>query len=246
MNTKMRMVFACLFVATAHGLNGLWQTPQAAAGDCHDGLSCRACLAAGCGFFGSCLPSCDMIADVACYEGDAEKECAASEMSERDSKLCNDEGISSCEKCTAKKKADGTSCRWFAELESCMAEGGMLGPGDTACLPERRAAPKCPANCKVYFDGCNNCRCAPGGAMACTRRACIGEKERPYCREEADPEPELPRSAFVQCGGAAVPVEGSFCGRGGSRCGDGFYCHIHPADRWAVCCPDKIVGRDIV
>ena len=80
-----KVVVLPLLVGTAHGLNGLW--PEAvtkpvdsypgSSNDCHDGLSCRACLSAGCGFYGSCLPSCDMIADVACYEGDAEKRCAA-------------------------------------------------------------------------------------------------------------------------------------------------------------------------
>ena len=92
-----KVVVLPLLVATAHGLNGLWpeavtkpvESYPGSSDDCHDGLSCRACLTAGCGFFGSCLPSCDMIADVACYEGDAEKRCAAYEASQRDSKLCD-------------------------------------------------------------------------------------------------------------------------------------------------------------
>ena len=33
-------------------------------------------------------------------------------------------------------------------------------------------------------------------------------------------------------------VDAIFCGRGGSPCPDGFTCHIHPADFWAVCRPD--------
>ena len=50
------------------------------------------------------------------------------------------------------------------------------------------AAPTCPANCKLYFDGCNNCRCFPGGAMGCTRMACDPAKRmRPYCKEESAP-----------------------------------------------------------
>ena len=197
--TRMVMFrLAPLLLATAHGLNGLWQQAEAqpveaypgSSKDCHDGLSCRACLSAGCGYYGSCLPSCDMIADVACYEGDAERRCAAYESSQRDSKLC-DAASASCQVCTSKTKASGASCRWFADLGACMAEGGMVGPGETVCLqPERVhvAAPKCPANCKLYFDGCNNCRCAPGGAMACTKMACDPARTaRPYCKEESAP-----------------------------------------------------------
>ena len=172
-HNAMVLMLAPLLVATAQGLNGLWQQAEAqpveaypgSSKDCHDGLSCRACLSAGCGYYGSCLPSCDMIADVACYEGDAEKRCAAYESSQRDSKLCG-AASASCQVCTSKTKANGASCRWFAVLEACMAEGGMVGPGETVCLqPERVhvAAPKCPANCKLYFDGCNNCRCFPDG-----------------------------------------------------------------------------------
>ena len=180
-------------LAAAPGLNGLWQQdrPQPTENDCHDGLSCRACLSAGCGYFGSCLPSCDMIADVACYEGDAEKRCAAYESSQRDTKLCSATGgkQSSCEDCTSKTKADGTPCRWFANIEACYAEGGMAGPGETVCLqPERATAPKCPANCKLYFDGCNHCRCSPDGTMGCTRMACdVGRKTQPYCVKESAP-----------------------------------------------------------
>ena len=143
-----------LLVATAHGLNGLWpeavtkpvESYPGSSNDCHDGLSCRACLSAGCGFYGSCLPSCDMIADVACYEGDAEKQCAAYDASQHDSKLCDaaippasprgaapPEG--SCEACTSTIKGDGTPCRWFANIGACMAEGGFVGPGQTVCPP---------------------------------------------------------------------------------------------------------------
>ena len=141
----LRMLVAPLLVATAHGLNGLWQQAEAqpvesypgSSKDCHDGLSCRACLTAGCGYYGSCLPSCDMIADVACYEGDAEKRCAAYESSQRESKLC-EAASASCEVCTAKTKANGASCRWFADIGACMAEGGMIGPGESVCPQAER------------------------------------------------------------------------------------------------------------
>ena len=147
----LRMLVAPLLVATAHGLNGLWQQAEAqpvesypgSSKDCHDGLSCRACLTAGCGYYGSCLPSCDMIADVACYEGDAEKRCAAYESSQRESKLC-EAASASCEVCTAKTKANGASCRWFADIGACLAEGGMIGPGESVCPQASPPSPSPP------------------------------------------------------------------------------------------------------
>ena len=34
-----------------------------------------------------------------------------------------------------------------------------------------------------------------------------------------------------------------YCGRGGQPCPDRYTCLIHPADRYAVCCPDAGMGR---
>ena len=49
-------------------------------------------------------------------------------------------------------------------------------------------------------------------------------------------------TGLPQCSGLARPVAGPRCGRGGSGCGAGFYCDVHPADAWAVCCPDAPAG----
>ena len=46
---------------------------------------------------------------------------------------------------------------------------------------------------------------------------------------------ELPTDA-VKCHGAQ-PLKGYFFGRGGTACPEKYWCHIHPADRFAVCCP---------
>ena len=46
--------------------------------------------------------------------------------SSKDSKLCA-AASASCEVCTSKTKANGASCRWFAEDRACMAEGGSGG-----------------------------------------------------------------------------------------------------------------------
>ena len=42
-------------------------------------------------------------------------------------------------------------------------------------------------------------------------------------------------SYLLACNGSVMLPE-SNCGRGGSPCPRGYYCDIHPADRWAVCC----------
>ena len=70
--------------------------------------------------------------------------CAAYEATQRDSKLCEAAirpasprgaapSAGSCEACTSTIKADGTPCRWFADIGACMAEGGIVGPGQTVC-----------------------------------------------------------------------------------------------------------------
>ena len=49
-------------------------------------------------------------------------------------------------------------------------------------------------------------------------------------------------------GDSSLPEQSSsggykFCGRGPGReeCGRGFYCEIHPSDRYAICCPGKLL-----
>ena len=51
--------------------------------------------------------------------------------------------------------------------------------------------------------------------------------------------PGMVVNAGEPCGGKAKPLNGSFCGRGGTRCNSGYTCDIHPTDVWAVCCPDE-------
>lgn len=38
------------------------------------------------------------------------------------------------------------------------------------------------------------------------------------------------------------PLSDVFCGRGPNRqdCPSGYFCHVHPADAWAVCCPTAV------
>lgn len=50
-----------------------------------------------------------------------------------------------------------------------------------------------PADCTSFFDGCNNCRKAPGkGMAACTKKMCR-EYQKPFCRDSVlSPTPGVP------------------------------------------------------
>ncbi|MBP9668726.1 MAG: peptidoglycan-binding protein [Candidatus Pacebacteria bacterium] len=54
-------------------------------------------------------------------------------------------------------------------------------PGPWQCVPV-----EAPAQCRVWFDGCNTCsRTSPGGMMACTMMYCFAPSQ-PVCREYFD------------------------------------------------------------
>ena len=118
---------ACQFDSTA----GACPCPM----DVPSTYNCTECLSAGCGFSGSCLFSCNMIADVSCYQGDTVTQCEAYETAKMDAAICA--SVTSgedptCEGCTSKIKSDGP-CRWFADGE-CRAEQLV----ESAVLPARR------------------------------------------------------------------------------------------------------------
>ncbi|XP_052261264.1 uncharacterized protein LOC127865299 [Dreissena polymorpha] len=39
------------------------------------------------------------------------------------------------------------------------------------------------------------------------------------------------------------PLPNFYCGRGGERCPDSYYCEIAPDDRYAVCCLHKLIKK---
>jgi len=111
---------------------------------CFEGnLSCKECLENKCAWAGHCLPSCDMIADVSCYDttiNSPAEMCAIVAIDKEDSDLCysftEDQG---CSTCTGTLKSNGEPCLWIGPIGSsgagslCASEGGMLGPGTTVC-----------------------------------------------------------------------------------------------------------------
>ena len=111
--------------------------------------------------------------------------------SSKDSKLCA-AASASCEVCTSKTKANGASCRWFAEDRACMAEGGS---GGTVRLQ--------PESTNQHMQrGKRGEKCPRGQLQTLLRRVqrlpllsrwhglhgdglCVpGKTARPYCKEE--------------------------------------------------------------
>ena len=105
-------------------------------------LSCQECLEKECGWAGQCLPSCDMIADVSCYDtfqtGSIPLDvCKKAAKEQEDRQLCSSvTPENSCTACTQTTKSNGEQCVWIEmpPLGSfCASEGGMFGPGITQC-----------------------------------------------------------------------------------------------------------------
>lgn len=69
--------------------------------------------------------------------------------------------------------ADGEEARPVNPNSQC--------PGPWQCVPK-----EAPAQCKVWYDGCNTCsRTSPGGVMACTMMYCFAQNQ-PMCKEYFD------------------------------------------------------------
>ncbi len=65
--------------------------------------------------------------------------------------------------------------------EARPVNSGSQCPGPWQCVPV-----EAPAQCKVWYDGCNTCsRTSPGGMMACTMMYCFAHNQ-PMCREYFD------------------------------------------------------------
>lgn len=66
---------------------------------------------------------------------------------------------------------------YFDSEEEVVARGNSLGG------PVNTTTSQAPADCKVWYDGCNTCnRSVVGGPLACTRMACLITKDS-VCRE---------------------------------------------------------------
>jgi len=140
-------------------------------------LSCQECVEKKCGWAGFCLPSCDMIADVSCYDtfqtGSSPLDVCAKAAEEREDRiLCSTvTPENSCTACTQTTKANGEQCVWIEmpPFDSfCASEGGMFGPGITQCpfegaCPEAKFTESMTVCDKSYIPVlCNNGQCGYG------------------------------------------------------------------------------------
>ena len=114
-------------------------------------LACEDCVSRGFGFISKsfCIESCDMIADVQCYNLDGtanvENICKRAEADRKADRLCS-QRADSCEECTGRTKDDGSRCRWLekrAGINSgfCFSRCGIMGCGTQECTFKNNARP---------------------------------------------------------------------------------------------------------
>merc|ERR1711998_742321 len=81
-------------------------------------------------------------------------------------------------------------------MGDCQTKEGMVGGGKQAypgqsCDDDDKGAEDAeenspsgiPANCKVWFNGCNECTRTTAGGVACTEMTCVRQNE-PRCKEK--------------------------------------------------------------
>ena len=105
-------------------------------------LQCDECIAQGCAWIGSCLPACNMIADISCYDNttttrvdddpSVSKEdavCGEATLHAQDYVTCS--AMKGCDGCVTTMKSNGLSCLWLYVIGEgmCANKGDMLGPG---------------------------------------------------------------------------------------------------------------------
>lgn len=116
---------------------------QDADDDCRNVTTCVECLeteACGAWAVGSCLESCDLIADAPCYDDStfsnltttAEETCQAAADIEADAALCASQ--TDCGTCTDTVLMDGnTTCQWNPNGNFCASSCGLAGCGVYEC-----------------------------------------------------------------------------------------------------------------
>ena len=107
---------------------------------CQDSSTCEDCLDSDCAWaIGTCLESCDIIADVSCYskeyfpDNSGAEICEVAKREEEDIILCASQD--SCSSCIETVKADGEStCVWYEDTNTCASEVcGLGGCGSSTC-----------------------------------------------------------------------------------------------------------------
>jgi len=159
---------------------------------------CNDCSCAGVGELGACTKrACVTKADEKCLNWEKTEDSAYCDEDERccpegstcmiprggEKKMCLDRGDGPVEAvecritqddCDGKTKCcpSGTTCMVprGGRAKACVAGNDMVEDA-VDCGAELT----CPADCNVWYDGCNTCRCAEGKTIGCTRRFCTAK-----------------------------------------------------------------------
>jgi len=104
--------------------------------ECETETMCTSCLNSGCAWAASsCISSCNVIADVACYTAsnpeEATNSCAREKWDQEDKFLCSQQEY--CFDCVGTLKNDGSPCMWFEDGNYCDSQCNMFGCGDYTC-----------------------------------------------------------------------------------------------------------------
>lgn len=121
--------------------------------DCESFESCAECLEESCawipGGFG-CMESCDVVADVSCYNAEtfpdfAEAEtCQAADEIEAEAALCDRQD--NCTACVDTALSTNSTCQWIAEYNFCSSACTQVGCGTTTCQDDSPDPSTCEEN----------------------------------------------------------------------------------------------------
>jgi len=131
-----------------------------------DSLSCEECLGSNCAWAGTCLPSCDIIADVSCYYDTLQTLrssvdiCADVARDKADHQLCASQSAENgCAACTETSKSNDEPCVWIEMFDGdhfCASEGGWIGSGVTECVEKNvlseESCPICNQFCLAVYE----------------------------------------------------------------------------------------------
>ncbi|XP_076095559.1 uncharacterized protein LOC143066552 [Mytilus galloprovincialis] len=123
----------------------------------------------------------------------------------------------------------GYSCAAGAadEFFACCPTKPSPSPPPPSTLPGKSKPGSCPkpkpGTAGICLQRCNGDFDCPGNAKCCSN-GCGNECSAP---EDNDPKCRV-----------GQPLSNVFCGRGPNRrdCPKGYYCNVHPTDKYAVCC----------
>ena len=84
--------------------------------------------------------------------------------------------IGGCTKMACKSQVSEAACRTFAPGFGEAAVTAEEAPApDTMPETKRDASAEVPANCKIWFDGCNSCVVMRGKLRGCTSKVCTSQ-----------------------------------------------------------------------